>query len=371
MRLIHFLLLLASMLGSQVSAKTITDLAGREVALPDKVERIILGESRYIRALAILQPDDPVAGIVGMLPDFEKTDPAGYEQYTHAFPSMEKVPLLGRNTRDTFSVEQALNLLPDVAIFSLDGHGPGARDARLIAQLEAAGIAVVFIDFRDNPIENTPKSMAVLGEIFNRQSQAESFIRFYLQRLAKLKKGLETIPADKRPSVFLHSRVGFSDTCCGTMSHGMLGDFITYLGANNIAAEKIPGISGVMNREYLLVNQPDIYIATAIGTSTTLKEYPQFIALGAGISKQQALDTFDHVLSEPWYQQLEAVQQKRAYAIWHHFYNSPFNIAALEQFAKWLYPETFSTLNPDHTLATLFERFQPIPLKGSYWIQAR
>lgn len=38
-----------------LAADTVTDLAGRTVKLPDRVERVILGESRYIPALAILE----------------------------------------------------------------------------------------------------------------------------------------------------------------------------------------------------------------------------------------------------------------------------------------------------------------------------
>ena len=59
------------------AARTVTDLAGRTVEIPMKVERVVLGESRYIPALAILEGDRVVDRLAGLLPDFEKTDPAG------------------------------------------------------------------------------------------------------------------------------------------------------------------------------------------------------------------------------------------------------------------------------------------------------
>jgi hypothetical protein len=43
-------------------------------------------------------------------------------------------------------------------------------------------------------------------------------------------------------------------------------------------------------------------------------------------------------------------------------------VVAVQAFAKWLYPETFSSLDPHATMAELFERFQPVPLNGTYWV---
>lgn len=179
MRFLSRLLFLMLCLPALLQAKTVTDLAGREVELPDTVERIILGESRYIPALGILQPDDPVKQIVGMLPDFKLADPAGYQQYLEQFPHIEQIPLIGRSARDSFSVEQAIALNADVAIFGVDGHGPTSHDARLINQLQQVGVAIVFIDFRQSPLENTPRSMTLLGEVLGQQERAEAFNQFY------------------------------------------------------------------------------------------------------------------------------------------------------------------------------------------------
>lgn len=349
-------------------AQVITDLAGRQVDLPDKINRIILGESRYIPALGILQPGDPLRQIVGMLPDFKLADPAGYQQYQQQFPQIDAIPLIGRSARDSFSVEQAIALDADVAIFGLEGHGPTSKDSRLIEQLKQAGVAVVFVDFRQEPIKNTPTSITLLGQVLGQTERASAFNQFYQQQLDAIEQRLQTLPSDQRTKVFLHSRVGLGSTCCETMVNGMMGHFIDEVAAENIAAEYVPGTAGIINREYLLINQPDVYIATAIGSANTLTDSPQFIALGAGVSPEAAQKSFKHNLSAPWLAQLAAVKHKRAYAIWHHFYNSPLNIAALQAFAKWLYPKAFADLDPDATLAELYRRFQPIELNGTYWV---
>ncbi len=41
---------------------------------------------------------------------------------------------------------------------------------------------------------------------------------------------------------------------------------------------------------------------------------------------------------------MRTVKNKRAYAAWHHFYDSPYNDLAIEWFAKAMHPDLFSEL---------------------------
>ena len=56
------------------------------------------------------------------------------------------------------------------------------------------------------------------------------------------------------------------------------------------------------------------------------------------------------------------------FGIWHHFYNSPFNVVAVQVFAKWTNPKANARLDPEATLQAIYQRFQPVPLNGTYWI---
>ncbi len=53
------------------------------------------------------------------------------------------------------------------------------------------------------------------------------------------------------------------------------------------------------------------------------------------------------------------VKKGHAYAIWHLFYNSPFNVVAVQVMAKWLHPGLFADVDPRHTLQEIYRRFQP------------
>ncbi|MBZ0335024.1 hypothetical protein MARI_31130 [Marinobacter sp. JH2] len=355
------------------AARTVTDLAGRSVELPGEVNRIILGESRYIPALAILEGDALPDRLAGMLPDFEMTDPGGYAQYLKAFPELADVPRVGHTSADSFSLESVLAMGADLAIFSLEGHGPGARNGQLIDQLQRAGIAVVFIDFRRSPLVNTPKSMTVLGEVLGRQEQAKTFNRFYRQQLKKVTDVVGQIPAPDKPTVFLHSRLGLHDSCCETMVEGMMGHFLQAAGARNIAEGKVPGVSGVLNLEYLISNPPDYYVATAIGSQKYARSDADYsyVMLGAGIDAGMARASLAQATNRPGLRAVKPIREGQAMAIWHHFYNTPMNVIAVQALARWFHPEAFADLNPESTLVEFYQRFQPVELDGVYWISAQ
>ena len=346
----------------------VKDLAGRMVRLEAPARRIVLGEGRYLAAIGILDRDDPTERIVGMLDDFRRFDPAGFAKYAKAYPQLQKIPTFGRTSRETVSVEKLISLNPDLAVFGLAGHGPSAKSAAVIDKLSSAGIPIAFIDFRDAPLTNTPKSMALLGELLGREKEAAEFVEFYRAQLSRISSALPNADA-RKPTVFIETHVGLSDECCRTMGKGMLGHLIEFAGGRNISATVVPGVAGTINLEFLIANPPDIYFGTAIGSASNWDRTPARIALGTGVSPDVASASFRRALARKGIETLPAIKRGRAYAVWHHFYNSPLNVIAAQVFAKALHPERFGDVDPDKTLSELFERFQPVPLDGTYWVK--
>lgn len=362
MRLLALLILLAAPAAAETV--TVTDLAGRSVAVAQPVERILLGEGRYLTALAILDRDDPVRRLAGMLGEYERLDPAGYRQYLERFPRLTEVPRIGHASGQTVSVEKAVASGARVAFLGLGGHGPSLRTPEIVAQLEAAGTAVAFIDFRRDPLANTPRSIEVMGRILGREAEAAAFAAYYREQLARVDAGLAGV-GDDRPTVFLESRVGLSEQCCESMARGMLASLLDRAGGANIADPLLPGTVGTVSLEYLLTHPPDVYIGTAIGNPGADGAR---IQLGAGAGRDAARASLARAMARPGIAGLPAVRQGRAYAVWHHFYNSPLQVAAVQAMAKWLHPARFADLDPEATLRAMHERFLPIPYRGTYWI---
>lgn len=356
----------ATAMGAQAAGEVVTDIAGRQVQLPEKVDRFILGESRLLPAIAILEKD-PTARMGGMMDDLRQLDPASYARFAKTFPKLDSIPRLGRSAAETFSTEGAISRAPDLAIFGVEGHGPGARSREVIDALEKAGTTVLFIDFRRDPLVNTPKSMLLLGKALGHEKEAEAFVAYWQSQLDLVTSRVAKAP---RPTVFLESRVGFSEDCCETMANGMMGRFLAAAGGDNIALAMLPGESGKVSLEYLLTHQPRLWIGTAVGGGNppAAGRYngPR-IALGTGIDEGRAKATLAAALARPGISELEAVKQGRVFAVWHHFYNSPFNVAAVQALAKFMHPDLFTDIDPVATLATFHTRFQPFPVDGMFW----
>ncbi|WP_417823017.1 ABC transporter substrate-binding protein [Thalassospira lucentensis] len=354
-------LLVCASFTAQAAPIRITDLAGRGVIIQTPVDRIVISEGRYIPLLALLQPTDPVRGVVGMMTPLSWTQPDLEKQLFAKFPEAQDIPLFGGRSADSVSVEKIIDLAPQLAIFGLNDHGPGAKNAEMIDQLTAAGTKIVFIDFRADPLNNTLPSIEILGKILGAEGRAQAYMTFYKQRLETIRSRVATVQT--RPTVFLQAHPGRFE-CCWGMADGMLGPFVDEAGGTNIADAVAPGPTAQHTAEFLLTENPDVWIGTASGTVNEYNEGASPVALGAGMTKEMAADSLARYLSVPEFAALDAVRTGRAHSIWHNFYNSPFNIVALEAFATWIHPDLFADLNPEKTMAYIYDTWLPFTPSG-------
>lgn len=356
--ILYFLTVIFSVNTAFAQKITIKDVQGRTVTLPRPAKKILLGEGRDIITLNILDAN-PAGLVAGWSGDFKRT--LEYKNYKEKFPEIENIPVVGNNAA-SFSAEKAIASRPDVAVFSANGHGPGPQSTEIIAQLQAAGIPVVFIDFRKDPFNNTVPSIRLLGKILNREKKAEEFIKFYEIRKKRI---ADRIAANKpsRPKVFMDMKAGMAENEFNSPGKTNLGSFIELAGGRNIGADVLPGAVGQLNREYVVSVNPDIYIAT--GTDVFRG---RGVVLGADVKPAEVTSSMQKRLQDPVVAQLAAVKNKKVYGLWHLFYASPFNILAAECIAKWTHPALFTDVNPDASLKELNDKFLSVPLSGTYWI---
>jgi len=348
--------------GPVAQARQVTDLAGRVVTVPDHPQRVLLGEGRFVFAMALLDRKDPVARVVGWQGELKQQDPYSWAQLVKRYPKAADVPLIGKTSEASVSPEKIVSLAPDVAVFSLSGHGPG-RNNPMIAALQAAGIPIVFIDFRQHPVQNTVPSMRILGQALDRQAEADAYIAFYEERLARVRKIVQPVPAAQRPRVFVEMLAGVWPACCHTTGNGSFGDLLEAAGGVNVAAPVLPGAIGDVSLEFLLDAKPDIYVATG---SRSEPGRPGLL-VGPGATRRVSADSLTVLLDRDGIRDLDAVKHHRAYGIWHAFYNSPYNVAAIEAMAKWFYPDQAAALNPEDTLDSLARQFLNGADVGTYW----
>jgi iron complex transport system substrate-binding protein len=351
-------------ISSPAPAQTVTDLAGRTIRIPANPHRILLGESRLLMAVALLEGKQPLARIVGWQGDLPTMDPQTFDAYAEQFPGIRQVPLIGKATEDSISDEKALSLKPDLAIFSLAGHGPSRYNA-LVKQLEATGTTVVFVDFRLHPMQNTLPSIELLGKVMHREPEANAYAQFYQQHLARVQAVVKQIPLQQRPTVFIDLLAGAWDAgCCHTAGNGNFGEFIEAAGGRNIAAGLVPGVLGDISMEQIIAARPDVYIATGSRTKPGLAS----LRVGALTSEHDAQASLATLVARPGFDTIKAIHDGDVHGISHNYYDSPYNIVAIEAFAKWFYPQQFKDLDVNATQAELYRRFLAVPPDGAYWV---
>lgn len=366
---LRLLAVIPCLLAAPVAAEPIevTDIVGRTVAIERPVDRFVISEGRYIPLLALLRPQNPVEGVVGMMTTLGWTQPGLEAQLFERFPEARDIPLFGHRSADSVSVERIIDLDPQVAIFGLADHGPGAENAELIAQLEAAGIAVLFIDFRLDPLNNTIPSIDLIGRVLGEEARAGAYTAFYRARRQAVLDRVATVTS--RPTVFMQVHPGRTE-CCWGMADGMLGPFVEQAGGINIADGTAPGPTTQHTAEFLIVEDPDIWIGTASGTAGEYERGDLPVAVGPGMTPDTAQDSLRRYLAAPEFAHLSAVTNGRAHVFWHNFYNSPFNIVVLEALARWFHPSHFPDSDPQRTLEHIFRTFLPFEIDGPYFATA-
>lgn len=76
------------------------------------------------------------------------------------------------------------------------------------------------------------------------------------------------------------------------------------------------------------------------------------------------------ITARPEFAALRPIQAGQAHGLWHDFYNSPFNILAVEAMARWIHPQRFADLDPARTMGEINGMLK-VGLDGQYWIDAK
>ncbi|MFT4915248.1 MAG: iron complex transport system substrate-binding protein [Yoonia sp.] len=347
---------------------TITDIASREVTLPEQPSRIILGEGRMMYAIAPLTTDDPFEKIVGWKDDLILYDPDAFRRFEAVFPEdTARMVNFGSPYAGDFSIEAVLENDADLLILDL-GNLFKAEETGLIEKLDDAGVPVVFVDFRQDPTANTVPSVLMLGRIFGEQDRAAEFIDFYVAEMRKVTNVVQSMAADEKPLVFMENAASYSaGSCCTTYGSFNYGRFIELAGGQNYGSALFSSFKSEVSLEALITADPDILLGTGANWA---EARPETMAILLGYDADPAVNAqrLQTLADRDGFKDLMAVKNGQMHSIYHQFYNSPYHFIAIQQLAKWIHPEEFADLNPDATFAALHDRFMPFEAAGQFWV---
>ncbi|MFF2321779.1 ABC transporter substrate-binding protein [Agrobacterium sp. NPDC058088] len=347
---------------------TVKDVTGRDVEVNVPVSHVILGEGRQIYFLAALDKENPFQHVVGWRDDLGKADPETYAAYLAKYPEIAKLPTFGGMKDGTFDIEQAIALKPDVILMNIDAK-TATQEAGYIEKLEKVGIPLVYVDFREKPMENTEPSMRLMGKLTGKEKIAEDFIKFRADAIAKVTDTLEKANP-KRPVVFMERAGGYSDDCCMSFGNENFGRMVELAGGINMAKDIIPGTFGNVNPEQIIASNPEQIIITG-GNWDGYVPGGNWVGVGYGADLKEAHRKLENLTKRPAFTGVQAVKDGNVHAIWHQFYNNPYQFVAIQEIAKWLHPDLFSDLDPEATFKELHARFLPLDYKPGYFVSLK
>ncbi|GHC65253.1 ABC transporter substrate-binding protein [Limoniibacter endophyticus] len=361
-------LIASTILTAYAEKVTIKDVAGREVEVDAPVDNIILGEGRQIYFLAVLDKDNPFKHVVGWRDDLPKADPETYDAYLAKYPDIATLPTFGGMKEGTFDIEQAVSLQPDVVLMNIDAK-TATEEAGYIEKLDKVGIPLVYVDFREKPMENTEPSMRIMGELLGKEKVAAEFIKFRAGAIKRVTDVLEKAKPE-RPLVFMERAGGYSEDCCMSFGDENFGKMVELAGGINMAKAIIPGTFGTVNPEQIIASNPDQIIITG-GSWENYVPGGNWVGVGYGADVEEAERKLENLTKRPAFTGVKAVEDKNVHAIWHQFYNNPYQFVAIQEIAKWLHPDLFEDLDPETTFKELHQRFLPLPYKPGFFVSLK
>ncbi|MGD6851760.1 MAG: ABC transporter substrate-binding protein [Candidatus Bathyarchaeia archaeon] len=339
---------------------TVTDMQNRTMVLNAPVERIILLESSKTEELIAL--DGNIADkIVGWDKDFENNAGDGYAIFVEKYPQLADIDDVGALDDNTFSVEKAIALKPDVVIMHSWMYvwcEDAVKDA--LSKLTSAGIPVVFVDFYMEPIANSPKSMLLLGQILGQEDRAQDIVDFYNSHVESVYSRLANI-SDVKPTVYVEQGLKGPSEYDITEGDEGWGSIVKMAGGNNIAESLLGKSSKALSPEYVIDQSPDIIVITGRHWSN-----PGSVKMGYTATASDTKSTMDGYIARSGWDTINAVKNHKVYAIYQGYTFSVYSFVELEAFAKWFYPQEFQDINPDATIRQYYEQFMPIDFSGTF-----
>ena len=307
------------------NGRTITDGAGRQVEVPEKVESIVCVGVGALRYTCYVGAADLVIGVE----DYE-VKPGMSRLYNYVnFDKFKDLPVIGTNGQPY--TEEIINLAPDVIVMS--------KSASVEADdLQAkTGTPVVVVPGSDTTLDdNAYETIRILGELYSLKTRATELANYLKSVQRDLDDRTKNIPESSKPSVYVGG-VSFKG------HHGFEGTEAFYgpfalIHAKNLA--DTTGQTGAFNidLEQVLSWDPDIIFIDFNG---------------------MALINEDYARNPGYYNTLTAVQEGKVYSQI-SFRSSASNLETALADAYYaacvMYPEQFKDVDPVAKAGEIFEK---------------
>ncbi|PIJ48587.1 hypothetical protein BL250_06760 [Erwinia sp. OLTSP20] len=348
-QLTTLLLLAAFVLGFNASAEAsrqITDQIGRQVTIPDKVDRVVVLQHQTLNLLVQL---NAASKMVGVLANWKQE--LG-DDYARLVPGLNQIPRVGDLTH--VDAEKLVTLRPQVVFVT--NYAP----REMIDSISALGIPVVAISLRhDAPGERNKFNPTQTDEELAYASGLREGIKLIADIVNKPQEGAALIAAATEGHQLVSARTGNLPAAQRVRAYMANPDLTTYgsgkytglmmshAGALNVAAATVKGYKQVAMEQVIAWNPQVIFVQS---------RFPQVV-------KQ--------IENDPRWQTIDAVRQHRVWLMpeyakaWGYPMPEALGLGELWM-AKKLYPQKFSDIDMQQRVNRWYLRFYRHPYQDNH-----
>ena len=219
---------------------TVTDMAGNEVSLPVHIERISCMSATCETALVAMgQADKMIVSSTFASGDFDFT--------YRLFPELANVEKIS----GSLSNEELLARNVDVVFVKSKSN---------VERLQKGGVTAFYLEFND--IEQTKKSIELLGEIFGVEDIAASYIKYIDEYIPLIRERLSSIPEEEKLTVYAPLLRSSDNTIFNTYDPSHISTEVFDLcGAHVITKDiEFTDANGIITEEALIRLNPDVIL---------------------------------------------------------------------------------------------------------------
>ncbi|NAX23101.1 ABC transporter substrate-binding protein [Vibrio sp. V39_P1S14PM300] len=337
---------------------TVTDILGREVTLDVPAKRAIVGF--YPEDYMAIGTEKAYDNVVGMSKYIWQARSANWELYVKHRPSLQKIADIGRIDTNTFSVEKVIGLKPDVLMLAEWQYNGLGED---IARIESTGIPVVVVDYNAQTLERHVKSTQIIGVITGQKERADQIANDYRHNVEMIQERLASANVAK-PKVYTEYGAAGVQEVGYTFGKNMWGAIATMAGGDNISAPYVEWW-GKLNPEQIIASNPDVIVITGYESGSSSDS----MLMGQGVAQELAKERLANFKKRLGWATISAVQNDRIYAAYHGACRTIMDSAMIQFYAKALYPELFSDLNPEQAYLDFYAKYLPVTPSGTFAIK--
>lgn len=342
-RLLIGALLLISPLAA-LANRVVTDQLGRQVTIPDRVDRVVVLQHQTLNLLVQMNATDK---IVGILANWKQQLGDGYVRLA---PELRHKAMLGDLTH--VDTESLVALHPQVVFVT--NYAP----QEMIDSISKLGLPVIAISLRHdeagqkakmNPTmadegqaysQGLKEGIALIGEVVNKPLEAKALVDAAFANRRLVADRLKDIPESKRVRAYMANP---EMTTYGSGKY--TGLMMSHAGALNVAAATIQGFKQVAMEQVIAWNPQVIFVQD---------RYPKVV---------------DEINSSPEWQVIDAVKNHRVYLMpeyakaWGYPMPEAMGIGELWM-AKKLYPAKFQDIDMKKMADDWYHRFYRTDYQG-------